>query len=470
MLYDKLKEYSKGGVYPFHMPGHKRNSMLCNGILPYEIDLTEIDGFDNLHNAEGCILEVQALAEKLYNVKKAFLLVNGATGGILSAVRAMTRQGDKVLVARNSHKSVYNALELCGLQPEYIVPEIDEKFGVNCSITPEQVKNAIKKTPDAKLLVVTSPTYEGVVSDIAEICRIAHLHNIKVLVDEAHGAHFPFSESFPSEAVQSGADVAVASLHKTLPSLTQTALLLTSNPTLIEPLAENLAIFETSSPSYVFMSAIEKCLEFCENSKAFEEYIKRLNSFYEKCKGLKNIKVLCHGNDSIKNHSFYGFDFSKITVSVKGLNINGIQLADRLRNNYKIEPEMVCSDYVLLITTVCDTDEGFCRLLNALQSIDNECFVKESNSISFKPTHKPTQPQIVLSPCDCCNKEGSFVEFEKSINKISLEYVWAYPPGIPILAKGEVITQEIVDTVFAQIKNGINIYSTKGKLPKEIYC
>ena len=313
MLYDKLKMYSESGVYPFHMPGHKRNPMLCDGIMPYEIDLTEIDGFDNLHNAESCILEVQNLAEKLYNVKKAFLLVNGATGGILSAVRAMTDRGDKVIVARNSHKSVYNALELCGLTPKYIVPKVDKEFGINCSITPSQAEKAIWENPDAKLLIITSPTYEGAVSDIKEISRIAHLHNVSVLVDEAHGAHFPFSDSFPVEAIQCGADVAVASLHKTLPSLTQTALLLTSNEELINPLAENLAIFETSSPSYVFMSSIEKCLDFCKNTKAFDEYIIRLNSFKEKCRELKNIKVLCCGNDNIKNHNFFDFDISKIT-------------------------------------------------------------------------------------------------------------------------------------------------------------
>lgn len=466
MLHDKLKMYSESGVYPFHMPGHKRNPMLCDGIMPYEIDLTEIDGFDNLHNAESCILEVQNLAEKLYNVKKAFLLVNGATGGILSAVRAMTDRGDKVIVARNSHKSVYNALELCGLTPKYIVPKVDKEFGINCSITPSQAEKAIRENPDAKLLIITSPTYEGAVSDIKEISRIAHLHNVSVLVDEAHGAHFPFSDSFPVEAIQCGADVAVASLHKTLPSLTQTALLLTSNEELINPLAENLAIFETSSPSYVFMSSIEKCLDFCKNTKAFDEYIIRLNSFDEKCRELKNIKVLCCGNDNIKNHNFFDFDISKITVSVKGLNINGVQLADKLRNDFKIEPEMVCSDYVLLITTVCDTDEGFARLVNALQSIDSECSAKELNYNNLLLS----QPRIALNPCDCSGKDGEFCLLEHSVDKISLEYVWAYPPGIPIVAKGEVITQEIVDTIFMQIENGINVYSTKGKVPKEILC
>lgn len=466
MLYDKLKMYSESGVYPFHMPGHKRNPMLCDGIMPYEIDLTEIDGFDNLHNAEGCILEVQNLAEKLYNVKKAFLLVNGATGGILSAVRAMTYRGDKVIVARNSHKSVYNALELCGLTPKYIVPKVDKEFGINCSITPSQAEKAIRENPDAKLLIITSPTYEGAVSDIEEISKIAHLHNVSVLVDEAHGAHFPFSDSFPVEAIQCGADVAVASLHKTLPSLTQTALLLTSNEELINPLAENLAIFETSSPSYVFMSSIEKCLDFCKNTKAFDEYIIRLNSFDEKCRELKNIKVLCCGNDNIKNHNFFDFDISKITVSVKGLNINGVQLADKLRNDFKIEPEMVCSDYVLLITTVCDTDEGFARLVNALQIIDSECSAKELNYNNLLLS----QPRIALNPCDCSGKDGEFCLLEHSVDKISLEYVWAYPPGIPIVAKGEVITQEIVDTIFMQIENGINVYSTKGKVPREILC
>lgn len=466
MLYDKLKKYSKSGVYPFHMPGHKRNPMLCDGTMPYEIDLTEIDGFDNLHNAEGCILEVQNLAERLYNVKKAFLLVNGATGGILSAVRAMTNRGDKVLVARNSHKSVYNALEICGLEPEYIVPAVDDEFGINCSITPLQVEKAIVENPNTKLLIITSPTYEGAVSDIKEISRIAHLHNVSVLVDEAHGAHFPFSDSFPVEAIQCGADVAVASLHKTLPSLTQTALLLTSNEELINPLAENLAIFETSSPSYVFMSSIEKCLDFCKNTKTFDEYIKRLNSFNEKCKNLKKIKVLCYGNDEVKNHRFFDFDISKITVSVRGLDINGTQLAEILRNDFKIEPEMVCSNYVLLISTVCDTDEGFARLINALQIIDSKCSVKELNACRYSITI----PKIAVKPCECSGKDGEFCLLEHSIDKISLEYVWAYPPGIPIIAKGEIITQDIANIIIAQIASGINVCSTKGKIPKEIYC
>ena len=457
---DYLKDYNKKNIYPFHMPGNKRQGEFN------QLDFTEVEGLDNLYHPEGIYKESLDRIKNLYGTKESYILVNGSTVGILSAITGCAKKGDNILMARNCHKSVYNALELCGLTPKYIVPKVDKEFGINCSITPSQAEKAIRENPDAKLLIITSPTYEGTVSDIKEISKIAHLHNVSVLVDEAHGAHFPFSDSFPVEAIQCGADVAVASLHKTLPSLTQTALLLTSNEELINPLAENLAIFETSSPSYVFMSSIEKCLDFCKNTKAFDEYIIRLNSFDEKCRELKNIKVLCCGNDNIKNHNFFDFDISKITVSVKGLNINGVQLADKLRNDFKIEPEMVCSDYVLLITTVCDTDEGFARLVNALQIIDSECSAKELNYNNLFLS----QPRIALNPCDCSGKSGDFYRLKNSINKISLEYVWAYPPGIPIVAKGEVITQEIVDTIFMQIENGINVYSTKGKVPKEILC
>ena len=275
MLYDKLKSYKDSGIYPFHMPGHKRNDILNDGLLPYEIDLTEIEGFDNLHNACGCIREIEKKAEKLYRVNRAFLLVNGSTGGILSSIRAMTNFGDKIIVTRNCHKSVYNAIELCGLNPEYILPEYDENNGVFTSVSPHKLEELLRENPDTKLVVITSPTYEGVVSDIKAIADICHKNGAMLFVDEAHGAHFPFSEKFPSEAVRCGADVAVVSLHKTLPSFTQTALLLTDNSELSDKLQENLSVFETSSPSYILMSAIENCLDYIsENKNDFEVYTK----------------------------------------------------------------------------------------------------------------------------------------------------------------------------------------------------
>ena len=239
MLYDKLKNYSKSGIYPFHMPGHKRTDITEEGIIPYNIDITEIHDFDNLHSPNGVIDEIQKKSAKLYNAKNAFILINGSTGGILSAIRSMTNQGDKILMARNCHKSVYNSAELFNLNADYIFPDTDSRYNILTSVSPCDIEDKLTKHNDEiRLVIITSPTYEGVVSDIKSISEICHKHGAKLLVDEAHGAHFPFSDSFPDEALNCGADAAVLSLHKTLPSLTQTALLITNDSELSEILAE----------------------------------------------------------------------------------------------------------------------------------------------------------------------------------------------------------------------------------------
>ncbi len=463
MLYDKLKSYSQSSVYPFHMPGHKRN--FSDNLLPYSIDITEIEDFDNLHNPQGCIKEVENLAKQIYQTKDAFLLINGTTGGILSAIRAMTKFGDTVAVARNCHKSVYNAIELCGLKPVYILPEKDESFGVCLAITNEQIKNTLKKHPDISLVVITSPTYEGVVSDIKCISDTLHKNNIPLLVDEAHGAHFPFSDKFPVEAVKCGADVAVVSLHKTMPSLTQTALLITSSNKYSCRIRENLSVFETSSPSYVLMSSIEKCLSYCKDNKdSFKKYIGTLNDFSKYCNKLKNLRVLCYGCDSKSEHSFFDFDVTKICISTKSTNITGTQLADILRNNYNIEIEMSYSDYVLLMTSVCDSEQGFERLKTALTEIDrNICKVTNNKNTSIN-----TIPEQKFIPFERYKYKSVMSDFEKSENKISLEYVWAYPPGIPVIVPGEIITGEFIKNIKELINNGVNIHSTTEKMPYKI--
>lgn len=463
MLYDKLKSYSQSSVYPFHMPGHKRN--FSDNLLPYSIDLTEIEGFDNLHNPQGCIKEIENLAKQIYKAEDAFLLINGTTGGILSAIRAMTKFGDKVAVARNCHKSVYNAIELFGLRPVYILPEKDEAFGVCSAITNEQIKNILKKHSDISLVVVTSPTYEGVVSDIKCISDTLHKNNILLLVDEAHGAHFPFSDKFSYEAVKCGADVAVVSLHKTLPSLTQTALLITSSNKYSDRIRETLSVFETSSPSYVLMSSIEKCLLYCRDNKAsFEKYINLLDDFSKYSTKLKNLRVLCYGCDSKSKHKFYDFDISKICISTKNTNITGTQLTDILRNKYNIESEMSYSDYALLMTSICDSKQGFERLKTALTEIDkNICKVTNNKNISANSI-----PEQKFIPFERYKYKSVMSDFEKSENKISLEYVWAYPPGIPVIVPGEVITDKFIKNINVLINNGVKIHSTAEKMPDKI--
>ena len=211
-LYEKLKEYAEADYYPFHMPGHKRRmGQMCS---PYQIDITEIDGFDNLHHAEGIIKECEEKAASLYGSEETHLLVNGSTGGILSAIAGCTRRGGKIAVARNCHKSVYHAVSINQLQAVCLYPEFLELWGINGGILPQDVEKLLKEEPDIQAVVITSPTYEGIVLDVQAIAKIVHSQNIPLIVDEAHGAHFYFYEKFPRGALQCGADVVINSIHK----------------------------------------------------------------------------------------------------------------------------------------------------------------------------------------------------------------------------------------------------------------
>lgn len=279
-LIDRLTEYCDTAI-PMHMPGHKRNAALLGNTLPYGIDITEIDGFDNLHDMQGVLKNIAERVARLYGAKYSFPLVGGSTAGILAAIHAMVPFGAHVLMARNCHKAVYNGVALRGLFPHYLLSAEDEN-GIVQKISPESVEKALQDNPEIKLVIITSPTYEGVVSDTEEIARICHNHGAVLLVDAAHGAHFGFSPDFPRSACACGADVVVMSLHKTLPALTQTALLhICSDRISAEKFARSLAIYETSSPSYVLLSSIDVCLRMLEKDSKhlFSEYEKICHSF-----------------------------------------------------------------------------------------------------------------------------------------------------------------------------------------------
>ena len=449
MLTDKLKEYSKSGIYPFHMPGHKRNRV---GDLPYELDVTEIDGFDNLHDPCGIIREIERNAEKLFRAKRAFMLVNGATGGILASIRAVTKAGDKVIIARNCHKSVYNAVELCGLKPAYYLPEAIGGTDIYGSVSPEKLDKLLADTPDAQLVVITSPTYEGVCSDIEAIARICHDHGARLIVDEAHGAHFPFCEGFPKHAIECGADISVVSLHKTLPAPTQTALLLTNDGELTYELQQQLAVFETSSPSYLLMAGVEQCLEFCKNT-SFKEYYNRLNKFYQDAERLKKLALLYRA-DGGKLSNVFSYDPGKLVITTYGTDLTGRGLADILRKRYQIETEMSSAHYVIAMTSVCDTDEGFERLLSALYEIDDQINYSDKELCSAILTELPKKS---FDPSERKSHKAKVVAMQEAAGKTSLGYIYAYPPGIPYLVPGEVIGADMIKRMEALQKCGVEI-------------
>ena len=255
-LEEELKTLAESDMYPFHMPGHKRNMKLQ--VNPYAYDITEIDDFDNLHEAEGIIAQAQQRAAELFHAEKSFFLVNGSTCGILAAISAAVPKGGRILMARNCHKAAYHAAYLRGLQISYVYPVITQ-FGIQGSIRVEDVAAALQEDASIQAVVITSPTYDGILSDIASIAELAHSYNIPLIVDEAHGAHLGFYSYFPQAAIQLGADVVIQSLHKTLPSFTQTAIL-HMNKGLVrqEDIIRFLSIYETSSPSYLFLAGIDR--------------------------------------------------------------------------------------------------------------------------------------------------------------------------------------------------------------------
>ena len=390
MLYKKLIDYINTDIYPMHMPGHKRNGVFMPQSLHYNIDITEIPGFDDLREPRGVLLETDELAANLYKSREAFLLVNGSTVGILAAIGACVKRGDKILAVDNCHWSTPNAAELFGFEIIYINANIDEKSGVACSISPCAVESALKLHPDIKMVAVTSPSYEGVVSDIETIASVVHDAGALLFIDGAHGAHLGFSDYFPPNPGTLGADIVVVSLHKTLPALTQCSLLhVFSDRIDSSKIKHMLNILQTSSPSYILMASIDHCLRLLstDKDKLFNEYVSNLEYFDSRITGLQNIHVLCHGNNK-KHPGFYSFDPGKIIISLSPVAKNmkktggsGSLIADILRKECKIEVERVCDDYIIAMTSICDTHDGFKQLAYALCDIDNKILKSDVLSI-----------------------------------------------------------------------------------------
>ena len=468
-LEEKLENYFNENYLPMHMPGHKRNINLLGEKLPYKIDITEIDGFDDLHHATGMIKDIEEKAKRLYGSKRSFLLVNGSTCGILAGIRAMTKYGDKVLVARNSHKSVYNAIELNGLNPIYLLPKID-KYGIDRNIDYKDVEKILENNRDVKLVILTSPTYEGIISDIKKIVDIAHKYNVPVLVDEAHGAHLKFINKISkNEAINAKADVVIQSLHKTLPALTGTAILhIQGDYVKEENIERELSIFETSSPSYILISSIEECLDIIikKGQELFKKYEENLKYFYKETKKLKKLKIL--GNKILEektNNEDEYYDFGKIVVLTNNCKITGKELADILRTNYKIELEMSSVNYALAMTSICDTKENFKKLIKALNEIDEKLENEEKEEQTQRIQIEIPKRKKNIS--DAIKDESiEFLDYDELEGKVLKEYIWVYPPGIPLITPGEIMSKDIINKIKTFLSADIEIRTTYNKFPK----
>lgn len=460
----QLAEYCASDAYPFHMPGHKRRTpeelagfeqQIQGTQVPYHIDITEIDGFDNLHHAEGILLEARQRLAELYGSEESFYLINGSTGGILSAVSACTAMGGTLLMARNCHKAVYHSAQIRGLKTEYLYPQIVKTAGVtlNGSVMASDVENALAENKEIQAVLITSPTYDGVVSDVCAIAEVTHRYGVPLIVDEAHGAHFGFHPYFPENSVKLGADIVIHSLHKTLPAMTQTAALHV-NGSLVDrdKLREYLGIYQTSSPSYVLMAGIDRCVKVMAEHgiELMEAFAKRLQTFRREALNLKGVNVL--------EFPELVTDPSKILMAVSGK--TGAWLANELRRNYHLEMEMETTEYALALTSVADTDGGFERLLGALREISSDEGRNESETDTCIQNAQMKNEQR-MSIAKAKELKGKRIALEDSAGSVSKEYIYLYPPGIPLVVPGEVISEPMLQQLLGYQKNGMSLQGMK---------
>ena len=467
-LIEKLTEYGQSDFYPYHMPGHKRQPLEGFPEQLAALDITEIEGFDNLHQPEGILLEAQRQVAEAYGVEESFFLVNGSTCGILSAVSAAVPFGGHLLISRNCHKSVYHGAYLRQLRLSYIYAEINREFDICEAVTAAQVEEMLDRDSSIQAVLIVSPTYEGRIADVEAIAEVVHKKGIPLIVDEAHGAHLGFAEGFAQNSGRLGADLVINSVHKTLPAMTQTALL-HCNGNLIDrdKIKRFLHIYQSSSPSYIMMASIEHAVQTAVESKElFCNFREQWQWMLEQLKELQNMRVLgeaCMG----KIH-----DIGKLVISTKGTNVPGKQLADMLRNRYHLEVEMACETYVLAMFTIGDRPEGYARLCRALLEIDKEvCGAGKTDAVEKTKVIEKTKVGIPFF--EAWDREREFVELEASQGRFAGEFINLYPPGTPIVVPGECISEAVIQKIKECLQAGLEVqgvYSAEESAEKVVSC
>ena len=469
-LYQTLAEYSAEDFYPCHIPGHKRN--MASGEMAdfYRIDITEIDGFDDLHHAEGILRKAQERANRLYGAEETFFLVNGSTCGVLAAILAVTEPGEEILIARNCHKSVYHAAILQSLSVHYYQPQTIQEYDICDGVCAEEIEQLLDQYPGVQAVVITSPTYEGILSDIAGIARVVHKQGKVLIVDEAHGAHLGLAKNLPEGAVAQGADLVIHSLHKTLPAMTQTALLHVNGDSVDrERLRRYLIMLQSSSPSYVLMASMDACVRFLEEEGAgrFALFQEEYEKFCKKTAKCRRIKIGKMTNVS-ENYAMTGWDIGKILISVKDAKLNGKELSDILRERYHLEMEMAADTYALAIMTLMDTQEGWQRLADALCEIDDR-IEKEScdRPEMAEDVRRITLPRVGSSMSAAFHSPREEISLREAAGRIAADFLMLYPPGIPLTAPGEVLDEELIQKIKDSREKGLSMrgISSEGRIP-----
>ncbi len=462
-LFSGLLEHAKKNPVQFHIPGHKKGT----GIDPefrnfigdnaLSIDLINISPLDDLHQPKGIIKQAQDLAAEAFGADHTFFSVQGTSGAIMTMVMAVCGPDDKIIVPRNVHKSVMSAIVFSGAIPVFIHPEIDENLGISHGITNDSVEKALQQHPDAKGVLVINPTYFGISADLKKIVEIAHSHNVPVLVDEAHGAHIHFHDELPLSAMQAGADMAATSVHKLGGSMTQSSILNVKDGLVSAKRVQSiLSMLTTTSTSYLLLASLDVARKrlATEGRELIDKTIKLSQSIRKQINEIEHL--YCVGEEILGSKATFGYDPTKLIISVKDLGISGFEVEKWLREKYNIEVELSDLYNILCIISPGDTEREANILVKALQELADECEHRTEKIVPLQVL-LPDIPLLALTPRDAFYAETETIPFEESEGRIIAEFIMVYPPGIPIFIPGEIITKENLHYIRENLEVGLPV-------------
>ena len=467
--------YGEAGALAFHTPGHKQGlgahallrELVTEAGLREEVSLME--ELDDLHEPTGCIEEAQDLAAALYGADAAFFAVNGTTGAIHAMLVAALSPGDTVLVPRNVHRSVFGGLVLADARPVYIEPIVDEALGIAHGLSTEAVREACRLHPEAKALLLVSPTYYGVASDVRAIAEIVHAAGMALLVDEAHGAHLAFSDDLPESAIAAGADLVAQSTHKLLGAMTQASLLLLREGRIEkERVQRAMSLLTSTSPNYLLLASLDIArLQIAEVGAA---HLARAVGLARKLRHEVNATpgLFSFGEERMGGAGAFALDPLKLTVTVTGLGLTGAEAAHILRHEHKIEAELFDAQNVLFLLTYADTEESAGRLLAALRSLAQrrtaQAATAAAAAIAVPDGRKaqtavrlPAAPPVAIPPREAFYRRSVPCRLREAAGRIAAETIAFYPPGIPVICTGEVFTAEVCRYIEAMAAAGLKV-------------
>ena len=453
-VYEALERFRRQRVVPFDVPGHKRgrgNPELVKllGEQCVSLDVNSMKPLDNLCHPVSVIMDAEQLAADAFGAAHAYFMVGGTTSSVQSMILTACKAGDKIILPRNVHRSVINALVLCGAEPVYVDPDVDKHIGIALGMELSQVEQAIRDNPGATAVFVNNPTYYGICSDLRSIVKIAHEHNMLVLVDEAHGTHLSFNENLPVSAMEAGADMAAVSMHKSGGSLTQSSLLLLGENINTRYVEQIINLTQTTSASYLLLSSLDISRRnlALRGRESFEKVAKMAEYAREEINSIGG--YYAYGKDLVNGGSIFDFDVTKLSVYTRDIGLTGIEVYDLLRDEYDIQIEFGDIGNILAYISIGDRIQDIERLVGALEDIKR----LYSKPVSLLHNAEYITPIVAATPQKAFYSEKELIPIQETEGRICGEFVMCYPPGIPILAPGEMITREIIDyTLFAKEK------------------